>query len=73
MEYIIIKADKHLDLISSVTEYISKGWRPQGGVAVDGYTHFYQAMVKGQQHTFKTLPIPAPTIVSDVPYVILTG
>lgn len=47
MEYIIVKADNYLELTSSVKEYINKGWRPQGGIAVDGYTHFYQAMVKG--------------------------
>jgi Domain of unknown function (DUF1737) len=46
MEYTIIKADNYTGLISSVKEYISKGWRPQGGVAIDGYTNFYQAMVK---------------------------
>jgi hypothetical protein len=46
MEYTIIFAKDYLELISKVKEYNGKGWRPQGGVAVDGYTHFYQAMVK---------------------------
>lgn len=47
MEYTILKESTFDRLIITVSQYINNGWRPQGGVAVDGYTNFYQAMVKG--------------------------
>ena len=47
MEYTVLKETTLDRLITMVNQYINNGWRPQGGVAIDGYTHFYQAMVKG--------------------------
>jgi len=47
MEYTVLKETKLDRLITMVNQYINNGWRPQGGVAIDGYTNFYQAMVKG--------------------------
>jgi hypothetical protein len=46
--YIILTARKQFDLESSVRFHIKNRWIPQGGIAVDGHDHFYQAMIKYQ-------------------------
>ena len=56
-EYTVIDAGHPYGVIGIVNDYMSKGWKPVGGIAVehlpiaDGYindsAHFYQAMVRG--------------------------
>ncbi|MDT4895533.1 MAG: hypothetical protein QOH25_610 [Acidobacteriota bacterium] len=46
MEYTVLKETTLERLMITVSQYINNGWRPQGGVAIDGYTNYYQAMVK---------------------------
>lgn len=54
MEYYVITADNHADLIEDVQKAITDGWTPQGGICLamtestDGhvYRNFAQAMVK---------------------------
>ena len=47
LEYTIVRSDSSFDLSKTVNEYIRRGWKPQGGVAVDiAFGSFYQAMVK---------------------------
>lgn len=58
MEYIIIRAwaDHYKRVEDSlqkmVNEFIMKGWKPQGGIAImqskDGDYIIYQAMIKGR-------------------------
>jgi hypothetical protein len=33
------------DLVTEINEMIKKGWKPSGGIAIDGNGLFYQAMV----------------------------
>jgi hypothetical protein len=47
--YIILVADVVFSLAMQVNDHTSKGWKPQGGIAVvkDGCeTRYYQAMIK---------------------------
>ena len=47
LEYTIVRSDSSFDLSKTVNEYIQRGWKPQGGMAVNsGFGTFYQAMVK---------------------------
>lgn len=58
MEYIIIRAwANHYTSVEDslqkiVNEFIKKGWKPQGGIAImqnkDGDYIIYQAMIKGR-------------------------
>jgi hypothetical protein len=45
VEYIVISESATESLEEEVDKAIKKGWKPQGGVVVDG-SAFYQAMVK---------------------------
>lgn len=50
MEYTVVKGHAIGDLslghfIDKVNEYISKGWKPQGGIIISG-RFFLQAMIK---------------------------
>lgn len=47
MQYWIIKCVGHEALVQHVQQLINDGWRPQGGVAVEGTGAFLQAMVRG--------------------------
>jgi len=50
MKYIVLEGDRDA-LTKQVNEYISQGWRSQGGVASKGhYDTLYQAMIREQYH-----------------------
>ncbi len=50
MEYAVVDAGSVTELVKKVVEWISSGWRPQGGICTasqDGYTTSYlQAMIR---------------------------
>lgn len=50
MSYIVIEGHGMDNLIAAVNEYIKKGWKPIGDVAVDttsmGTWWYFQAMIK---------------------------
>ena len=45
MRYNIVYGDDMLDLITKVNKALNEGWKPQGGVYVDNYRCYYQAMI----------------------------
>lgn len=46
-KYVIVSACAPSDLDKKVNAYIQAGWKPQGGMCLDGQAYaFYQAMVK---------------------------
>ncbi len=49
MDYIIVESVGMEKLVAKVNEYIKKGWKPIGGVAVgvsSGPWWYFQAMIK---------------------------
>jgi hypothetical protein len=55
-EYRVLFGEDGDDLGREVTAAMREGWRPSGGVAIDGgerYTYFYQAMIR---ETGKEIP-----------------
>jgi hypothetical protein len=45
MKYTIVFGNDMLDLTTKVNEHINEGWKPQGGVCMDNYRCYYQAMI----------------------------
>ncbi|HRJ90767.1 MAG TPA: hypothetical protein PLU21_00995 [Candidatus Saccharibacteria bacterium] len=46
MQYIIIQQSSLNNLANEVNQQIEKGYKPLGGIAVDTYHNYIQAMVK---------------------------
>ena len=46
MEYTIIQERVTEKFIAMVNKAIKEGWKPQGGVVINQYLYFYQAMVR---------------------------
>jgi Domain of unknown function (DUF1737) len=49
MEYAIVEGHTTTELLKEVVEWIARGWKPQGGIAVltyGGPTRFFQAMIR---------------------------
>lgn len=58
MEYLVLEESHKNSLMDSVNSFLKKGWKLYGNLVVnsevwaksdgevDGYTHFYQAMIK---------------------------
>ena len=46
VRYIVVSNHNLIGLVEKVNKEIREGWKPLGGVAVDGDDYFYQAMVK---------------------------
>ena len=47
MEYMVVQARSASELGEKVNRFIQSGWKPQGGMCLDGQAYaFYQAMVK---------------------------
>jgi hypothetical protein len=52
MKYGVCRATTLVVLVSTVNEWIDKGWKPQGGVSVDsgsGMAQYSQAIVKRKE------------------------
>jgi len=53
MQYIILSSKSTSQLSQEVNKYISNGWTPQGGIAVEcevisGMIAYFQAMIKNK-------------------------
>jgi hypothetical protein len=51
MQYTILYYNSYAGLIDLVNQHIQKGWRPQGGLAIEStetMLAFYQAMVRDE-------------------------